>query len=98
MLILLNSKKDDIRLVDAIAERARTLVSLHLRVKGVALHPPGDLLKDFSLFNEVMDRYRGKDYRHTDDEMRSIRRIAQWTLDLNAELRNQEKTVMEWRD
>jgi len=38
------------------------------------------------------------DYRHTEAEKRSTRAIADWTLEVNAKLRNQKKTKIEWPD
>jgi len=36
------------------------------------------------------------DYRHTEAEWRSAHAVAQWTVDVNCELRNQPRKIIEW--
>jgi len=37
------------------------------------------------------------DYRHTEAELKSLRTIAEWTVDMNCVLRNQPKITLNWR-
>ncbi len=38
------------------------------------------------------------DYRHSAAEKKSVREVAQWTLDVNNRLRNQPENILEWED
>ncbi len=96
--MLQTSTEDTIGLTEAIATRTQDLVGTHLRLKGVPLVPPPSMDPDFKLFNQMFDRFQEGDFRNTRDELLAARTIAQWTVDVNASLRNQSAEKIAWRD
>ncbi len=95
---LLPSFMDDIELCAAVESRFLDVCGLFLRIKGEPLVPPDDL--DGSLFSwrKMAVRHKSGDYRHTDSEFRSLQAVAQWTLDVNTSLRNQESKTIVWKE
>jgi len=96
--ILQFSSQDDISLSLAVEQRFIDLCGSYLRVKGIRLVPPSSLDADMFRWRQMAVRYKKGDFRHTQSEMKSLRIIAEWTLQLNAELRNQTYQPIEWRD
>lgn len=85
-------------LVYEIAVRLPDLDILHQRMRGYALIHPESMNKDFDAFRKIVDRHRIGDYRHRRSEEMAVRNIAQWSLDVHCELRNQPKKTLVWRD
>ena len=95
---LVQSSQDMIELGEAVEERFIAVVNLHERSLGFPLLPPTELQNDMLLWRAMVVRHRTGDRRHTADEKRATRRIAQWTLDNNCLLRNQPLQKLEWKD
>ena len=94
--ILRPSRVDEIELCVAVEERFLTLCRFHLQVRGIALVPPPELNKDMLLWRQMRVRHKKRDYRNTRDETLSTRRVADWTLKVNCQLRNQEYKPIDW--
>lgn len=92
---LLPSSPDHVGLIRAIEDRFLDLCSLHRRVRGTDLQIPQALMPDALRWRMARLRHQGSDFRHTEREWRSVCEFAQWTLDLNSELKNQPKTTFE---
>ena len=41
-------------------------------------------------------RHKALDFRNTTEEVQATREIAQWTIDVNCELRGQKAKVVQW--
>ncbi len=95
--IMLQSKPDDVQLAAAVEEKFLDLCGTHLRLKRERLIIPESLDRDLLRWRQMRMRHKSGDLRHTEMEMRSVRAVADWTLEVNAELRNQKKHIMEWR-
>jgi len=67
----------------AIEERYNTVRDRFFRKWGVPLLIPSDLDSDFKRWRQLATRYREGDYRHTEAELKSMKAIAQWTIDVN---------------
>lgn len=91
------SRIDDISLAEAVEHRFVTLCSSYLQIRGVMLVPPPELDGDLFRWRTMRKRHKIGDFRNTQDEIKSTQRIAQWTLDVNNKLRNQDPKVLEWR-
>jgi len=72
-------------------EKVALVLTLHRRQRGMDLVPPPHLSNDWKFWRAMVKRYEKGDYRHTDAELQSMKMIAQWTLDVHCELRNQPK-------
>lgn len=94
----LESKADDISLTYEVAKRLLDLADFHLYTKGSPLIVPSGLQADYDRFIKVKQRHMAQDYRHTEAEMRSVKAIAQWSCDVNCELRNQPRKEIAWKD
>ena len=95
---LVESTPDDVALALAVEERFLGLCKLHLRLRGVELAIPQSLDEDVRRWRKMRVRHKGLDFRHTESEIRSVRTFAQWTCDVNCELRNQDRVVVNWGD
>lgn len=89
---------DDIELSCAVEQRFIDVCGTYLRLKGVQLAIPKDLQADLTLWRRMVVRFKSGDMRVSFDERESLRRVAQWTLDVNCEIRNQPKQTLVWRD
>jgi hypothetical protein len=92
------STQDTIALSDAIEERFLNLCGTYFRQKGEKLQIPLTLKQDMLRWRQVVVRHRRGDFRNSQNELQSIRTFAQWTLDMNCELRCQPKRLLTWRD
>ena len=92
------SAADEIALAQAVGERFINLCGAFLRIRGTQLAPPADLDADMLRWRTMCVRHRKGDFRNSRAELLSTRAVAEWTLAVNAELRNQPKPVVEWRD
>ena len=92
------STPDDITLTYEVSKRLLDLADAHLRIRGVELAIPIDMQLDFVRFQQVKQRHINQDYRHMDAEMRSVKAMAQWSLDVNCALRNQPRKQLTWKD
>ena len=93
---LLESTVDNIMLCQQVEQRFKELCDSHLRITQEELVPPAELDTDFILWRKMAVRYKDSDYRHSTDELNALRRIAQWTVDVNRRIRNQKPMSVEW--
>lgn len=96
--VLVPSDLDMVTLVDAVEARFLRLLEEHQRIRGTELYPPKDLDADMLLWRTLHARHVKRDFRHTDDEKKAVRRVAEWTLQENCKLRNQVYKPVEWKD
>lgn len=94
--VLVESVSDTIALGLAVEQRFVTLCESYLTIRGVCLVPPADLNSDMFRWRQMRLRHKKGDYRNTVDELKSTQRVAQWTLNVNNKLRNQEPKVLDW--
>ena len=94
--ILSPSSVDTVKLSLAVDSRFRDLFDAYLRIRGVMLSMPRELDKDMLRWREMFIRHRKGDYRNTHSELRSLRTIAQWTVDVNRSIRNQKPMKVIW--
>lgn len=92
---MLASTADDIALAEAVLERIPGLRDLHIRICGVDLVMPLDLEDDYHRMIAMISRHRRGDFRHYEAETKSTKTVAQWTLAMNCQLRNQPIVYLE---
>ena len=95
---LVPSLYDDIKLSMAIETRFLDLCGTYLRVRGEELPIPPSLDQDILRWREMAVRHRKGDFRNSEAEKKSMRTVAQWTVTLNCELRNQPDKIVDWGD
>lgn len=78
------------QMVQALESRFASLAKFHMKSRMIPLDVPKSMEKDFIRWRRVAIRHHAGDLRHTEAEWESMVTIAQWTLDVNCELRNQE--------
>ena len=71
-------------------QRVALVSNMYLKAKGVTFVPDGDLAKALQRWKTMTDRHQRGDFRHSEDEMKAMKFVANWTLTLNAKLRGQE--------
>ena len=94
--VLIKSSIDTIQLGHAVEVRFVELTGSWLRIMGVELIPPQDLDKDMLLWRTMSLRHQKADFRNSLEELQATRRIAQWTVNMNCQLRNQPIKQVEW--
>jgi len=92
------SSQDLIVLILSIETRFLDLTHAYLRITGVQLPIPESLNADLLLWRTLRVRHKKGDHRNTEDEVKAIKNIAQWSLDENNKLRNQPPIKLEWGD
>jgi hypothetical protein len=92
------SDKDMVALGEAVQERLEELKEAHLRITHTMLTLPLEMKSAFLLWVTMRSRHQRGDLRNTEGEKRATRHLAQWSLDANADLRNQKRKTIEWRD
>jgi len=95
--ILRPSSRDTVQLGLAIQERYENVVGSWRRIKKQPLLIPPQIAADLKLCQAMVRRHKKMDYRHSEDELKASRNLAQWTCDVNCELRNQPKTKIQWK-
>ncbi|KKN88363.1 hypothetical protein LCGC14_0249260 [marine sediment metagenome] len=94
---LIPSEQDDILLAYTVEENYLILCRNHLTVTGERLIPPTSMNNDIMQWRTLRVRHKQGDLRHTEAEMKSVRAIAQWTVDVNHALCQQSNTPkIEW--
>lgn len=93
-----DSDQDLCQLSLAVESRFIEVLNLHERCRGFTLIPPASLNVDLIRWRSMVHRHHLCDFRHRVSEKIALRNIAQWTLDLNCELKNQPRQVLEWKD
>ena len=90
---------NDVSMIHELSKRLLDLHELHRRVHGVDCLIPKDMENDFKRFNALKQRcYVLNDYRISESEVKSVRTIAQWVLDLKKQICGQPRHILEWRD
>jgi len=95
---LVISDLDDYALAKAVEDRYLDLSHTYERINHDILLFPDSMSADLLRWREMRVRHDEGDLRHSDAEMQSVRTIAQWTLDVNNEIRNQKKNVLDWKE
>ena len=88
--MLRSSTPDTVALADAVEGRFLDLCGSWLRVRGVEMTIPESLNLDMLRWREMRCRHLRGDFRNSEAEEKSTKTIAQWTLDCQADLRNQQ--------
>lgn len=78
------------KMVQALDPRFLGLCKFHMKTVGSPLNVPKTLEGDFLRWRKVAIRHQQGDFRNSEAEWQSMCEIAQWTLDVNCQLRNQE--------
>lgn len=91
------SDPDAVALAQALEERFVKLYGSYLQIKGERLIPPPSLDNDMIRWRQMRVRHRRGDFRNSEAELYSVKCVAQWTLDVNAAMRNQPVQKLEWR-
>ena len=92
------SSPDDIALCRAVEDKFINLCNIHFNMKGTQLFIPPSLNSDMLNLRKMAVRHKSGDFRHNETEKKSLKSVAEWTLSVNAKLRNQEVPKMEWGD
>ena len=92
------STMDTVALIRAIETRFLDLCGAYLRIRGYKLQIPSILRADALRWRQTALRHRKADFRNTQTELKSIRAIAQWTVTVNALIRNQDPVEVDWGD
>ena len=95
---LKKSSRDDIALAFKVEEGFLTICELWAREHGESLPIPKELDVHLFRWRTLRVRHRQGDFRSTESEKQSVRVVAQWTLDVNCELRGQPKKTIQWVD
>ena len=96
--MLVPSREDLIALCLAVQDRFLSLSEMFERTHGYPLIPPASLDSDMLLWRTMAVRHKSGDYRHTDDEKRSLVKVANWTLEEKCKLTGQTYVPFEWHD
>lgn len=94
--VLRPSRTDIVLLAEAVESRFIELCDVYFRIKGEELIPPKFLDKDMLRWRQMRVRHKRGDLRHTEAEEKSTKAVAQWTVDVNCEIRNQPPKTVEW--
>lgn len=93
---LVLSTPDTVALGLAVEERFNTVFNTYLRLRGEQLPIPQSLDKDIHRWRTMRVRHKTGDLRNSDDELQSVKSVAQWTCNLNAALKDQLLTKIDW--
>ncbi len=93
---LTRCEKDTIHLCAAVEPRFLDVCDLYARVKGEQLTIPDDIKQALVHWRTMIARFKRGDMRATPSEEKSLKELAQWTLDWNNKLRNQPSKTMQW--
>ena len=87
--MLIPSVPDTVALADAVESRFLDLCGSWLRIRGNELPIPPSLDADMLRWREMRIRHLAGDFRNTEAELKSTKAMAQFTLDMNCDLRGQ---------
>lgn len=94
---LVPSDNDLVQLGLSVEQRFLELTESYIRIKGIRLVIPTSLQPDAMRWRRMVMRHRNGDYRNTPSELKATRAFAQWTLDINCEMRGQVKQQIVWK-
>jgi hypothetical protein len=95
--VLYPSSQDTIGLSEAVQDRFLDVAGLHERVRHTEIPIPVELDSAMILWRTMVVRHRTGDLRSSQEEEQALKEFAEWTLEINAELRNQKKPKIEWQ-
>lgn len=95
---LVKSSPDVITLAQEVERGYLELCRLHLQARDAPLPIPASLNPDVLRWRQMRVRHKAGDLRHSEAEYQSVKTIAQWTVDVKAELCGQTPEKLEWRD
>ena len=92
------SSEDTVALGEAVQSRLEELKLAYVRITHELLTMPNEMKSAFLLWTTMRKRHQRRDLRSTPGEEKATRHLAQWTLDVNADLRNQKRTKIVWKE
>jgi len=92
------SSEDTVALGDAVEHRFLSLCQSWLRIRGEVLFIPPEIDSAMLLWRKMMIRHRQGVFLNTDDELKALKTIAQWTVDMNCDLRGQDRKKVKWEE
>jgi hypothetical protein len=95
--VLQDSRPDDIALCSSVEAGFLEVCGLQKRLLGVELVVPESMKPDMLRWRTMRKRHKQGDFRNTEAELKSLQAVAQWTLDMKMDLRNQPREVLQWR-
>lgn len=95
---LVDITEDNYSLCAAVETRFLDLCGAYLRIRGEELKIPPSLQGDMVLWRTLAVRLKSGDLRNTEGEIQALRNVAQWTLDVNCEIRNQASVTIDWEE
>jgi hypothetical protein len=84
--VLQQSDAGAILMVGCLEERFLTTIRWWQQLRGEDLAPPAELDGDMHRWRTCKERHMRGDFRHTEDEWNSMKRLADWTMKIKAEL------------
>lgn len=95
---LLPADPDTVVLADTIQEKFLDLTTRYERKYGVSLPIPPTVQRMMVEWRTMLLRFRKRDYRRTDSELKGTREFAQWTVDEHMKLQNQPAKKINWSE
>lgn len=95
---LVESSRDDVRLAFEVERGFLTICELHARAFDEPLPIPRELEQHILRWRAMRIRHRNGDLRHAESEKKSLKVVAQWSVDENSRLRGQPITKIQWGD
>lgn len=89
---------DVVALALAVEERFLQLCANWLRSRGEQLPVPRELDGDLLRWRTMRARHGTGDLRSTPAELASTKALAEWTVLMNCELRNQSAKKIQWKE
>ena len=93
---LIPSQPDDYCLARKVEENFLIVCNNHLRIRGEEICIPPSMDADIVRWRQMRVRHESGDLRHTEAELRSVKAVAEWTVRVNAALRNQNTPTIDW--
>jgi len=92
------SDADTIALSDAVHDRFVRVADEWLRSCKEQLPIPKEIDQDLLRWRTMVVRFKSGDFRNTESELMALKTIAQWTVDVNNQLRNQPDKRVKWKE
>jgi hypothetical protein len=90
------STPDTIALATAVEDRFLEICPLYFKRTAMQLVPPASLDADMLRWRTMRVRHKSGDFRNTEAELKSTQAVAQWTVDVNCQLRGQPTQQIVW--
>ena len=95
---LIPSDPDMVSLCAAVATNYNKLVQSYERIKHEPLLISNDMESTVQRVMVLVARYEQDDFRHCESDKKALRALAQWTINVNCDIRNQEPRILSWVD